>query len=106
MKIKLLMNKNSSIKINFEKFIEDQFLNLKYREAFKIIRVNDLSENLINSSSLIKKYNNCIEKMNSLIEYLTIKFRNFISVKNNSILGPVVILINITDINNIIYSYL
>lgn len=44
--------------------------------------------------------------MNSLIEYLTIKFRNFISVKNNSILGPVVILINITDINNIIYSYL
>ena len=86
-KIKLLMNNNSSIKIN------------------------DLSENLINCNSLIKKYINSIETMNSFIEYLSAKFTNFISVKNNSLLGPVVVLNNknynipdINDIKKIIYS--
>ena len=66
-----------------------------------ILLVNDkrqkigiLSELLLNSSKLIKDTFNDKEKMEEIIEKISEKFKEFISIKNHSFLGRIVVLKN------------
>lgn len=46
----------------------------------------------LNSDEYIKKYINTKEQLENIIKYICTKFQNFISIKNHSLLGEVLIL--------------
>ena len=57
-------------------------------------KLNEISELLLNSNKSIKECFVDVEKMGNIIIKLCKKFKGFISVKNHSLLGPVVVLEN------------